>query len=197
MYLKVPHCHIFSHFFNILSLIGPRKGNTSDSWQIHQSQIRTVLTVNSQKNWFRNNTYYKLIWTFVFSCNFISELFDHGFNFFEVSVFDVFVIIKNLNKKRNKSNTAHGFMSSFPASWTNRISKGLLVTTPSPLGRKSSPTMDSSKELFPLLWVPKTAIRGKFMNSWSPTSRSSSIICELALLYRYQFTKVVEQRSFQ
>ena len=35
------------------------------------------------------------------------------------------------------------------------------MTTPDPLGRKSSPTMFSRSELLPLDWVPRTAILGR------------------------------------
>ena len=35
--------------------------------------------------------------------------------------------------------------------WHKRSSKGLRVTTPSPLGKKSKPTMDSNTEDFPEL----------------------------------------------
>lgn len=44
---------------------------------------------------------------------------------------------------------------------TRRSSKGRRVTTPDPLGRKSRPTIFSRSELFPLDWVPSTAILGR------------------------------------
>lgn len=44
--------------------------------------------------------------------------------------------------------------------WTSLNYNGLLVTTPEPRGKKSKPTMFSSKELFPLDCVPNTAILG-------------------------------------
>jgi hypothetical protein len=49
--------------------------------------------------------------------------------------------------------------------WTNLISNGLLVTTPSPLGKKSKPTTASKRELLPLDYDPKTAILGKLICS--------------------------------
>ena len=45
------------------------------------------------------------------------------------------------------SNLAHGTIYSL--AWFKRNSKGLLVTTPSPLGKKSSPTIDSNTDDFP------------------------------------------------
>ena len=45
----------------------------------------------------------------------------------------------------------------------------------SPLGRKSIPTTDSSKELFPLLWVPKVTILGNLICFYNPTSLKLSI----------------------
>ena len=51
----------------------------------------------------------------------------------------------------------------FPLTWLRRSSRGRLVTTPSPLGRKSRPTIDSSTDDLPADWDPSTAIRGKLM----------------------------------
>ena len=65
-----------------------------------------------------------------------------------------------------KKDYCYGFTYYNPTVWTNLISKGLLVTTPSPLGKKSNPTTASSKELFPLDWDPKTAILGKLICSY-------------------------------
>jgi len=48
--------------------------------------------------------------------------------------------------------------------WLSLSSSGLLVTTPSPLGRKSSPTTDSSTDDLPADWVPSTHILGSLMN---------------------------------
>jgi len=45
------------------------------------------------------------------------------------------------------SNLAHGTIYSLV--WFKRNSNGLLVTTPSPLGKKSSPTIDSNTDDFP------------------------------------------------
>ena len=45
------------------------------------------------------------------------------------------------------SNLAHGSILS--AAWLSLNSRGLLVTTPSPLGKKSKPTIDSSTEDLP------------------------------------------------
>jgi hypothetical protein len=45
------------------------------------------------------------------------------------------------------SNLAHGIIFSFE--WLSLSSQGLLVTTPSPLGKKSRPTMDSRTEDLP------------------------------------------------
>ena len=56
----------------------------------------------------------------------------------------------------------------------NEIKIKLLNT--SPLGRKSSPTIDSNSELLPALYEPITAIRGKSICLSSPTSLSESII---------------------
>ena len=52
--------------------------------------------------------------------------------------------------------------------WTSLSSKGLRVTTPEPRGRKSSPTIFSRRELFPLDWVPSTAILGREIYLSSP-----------------------------
>ena len=45
------------------------------------------------------------------------------------------------------SNFAHG--SIFSCEWFSLSSSGLLVTTPSPLGRKSKPTIDSRTDDLP------------------------------------------------
>jgi hypothetical protein len=48
------------------------------------------------------------------------------------------------------SKVAHGFTTYLEGGiCTSLISKGLLVTTPEPLGKKSRPTTFSNKELFP------------------------------------------------
>lgn len=60
--------------------------------------------------------------------------------------------------------------------WTSLSSRGLRVTTPEPLGKKSSPTIFYSSELLPLDWVPKTAILGSEISLSSPKSLSRSII---------------------
>jgi hypothetical protein len=70
------------------------------------------------------------------------------------------------------SNLAHG--SSSPCTWLRRSSHGLLVTTPSPLGRKSRPTMDSRTDDLPADYPPSIAILGSLINYYRPTSRSSS-----------------------
>ena len=56
--------------------------------------------------------------------------------------------------------------------WHNLNSNGLLVTTPSPRGRKSNPTIDSNTEDLPELCVPNEHIRGNFIYSFTPQSRS-------------------------
>ena len=56
----------------------------------------------------------------------------------------------------------------------NLISKGLLVTIPLPLGKKSRPTICYSKELFPALCSPTTTILGKLISLSSPRSLSRS-----------------------
>ena len=71
------------------------------------------------------------------------------------------------------SNLAHGIIFSFE--WLRRSSQGLLVTTPSPLGKKSRPTMDSRTEDLPADWPPSMAILGSLMCYCKPTSLSSSI----------------------
>ena len=50
----------------------------------------------------------------------------------------------------------------------------ILVT--SPLGKKSNPTIDSNKELFPLLYVPRTTILGSIICLSRPISLILSII---------------------
>lgn len=56
------------------------------------------------------------------------------------------------------SNIPYG--SSTSIAWTNLNSKGLLVTVPSPLGKKSYPTIDSNNELLPADYKPTIAILG-------------------------------------
>lgn len=73
----------------------------------------------------------------------------------------------------HSANTAQ--ILSAPGTWTNLISRGLLVTNPSPLGKKSSPTIFSNKEDFPLDYEPTTAILGNLIYSYKPTSRNSSM----------------------
>ena len=45
--------------------------------------------------------------------------------------------------------------------WTNLNSRGLLVTIPYPLGKKSYPTIDSRRDDLPADYNPTTAIQGK------------------------------------
>ena len=59
--------------------------------------------------------------------------------------------------------------------WHKRNSNGLRVTTPSPRGKKSRPTIDSNTDDLPELWVPREHIRGNFIYSFTPQSRSWSI----------------------
>lgn len=60
------------------------------------------------------------------------------------------------------SKIAYGFPYALLGSkCTKRSSRGRLVTTPEPRGRKSRPTIFSKSELFPLDCVPKTAILGR------------------------------------
>jgi len=59
------------------------------------------------------------------------------------------------------SNLAQGSM--FSVLWFNLSSRGRLVTTPSPLGKKSRPTIDSSTEDLPADWDPNTTILGSLM----------------------------------
>ena len=59
--------------------------------------------------------------------------------------------------------------------WHKRSSNGLLVTTPSPLGKKSNPTIDSKTDDFPEDCVPKEQIRGNWIYSFTPQSLNWSI----------------------
>lgn len=68
--------------------------------------------------------------------------------------------------------TAKGVVPS--SVWLRRNSRGLLVTTPSPRGKKSRPTIDSRTDDLPADWPPSTAILGKLMYYWRPQSLSSS-----------------------
>ena len=75
------------------------------------------------------------------------------------------------------SKTAQGFtLPSDSDKCIRRSSRGLLVTTPEPLGRKSSPTMFSNKEDFPDDYEPTTQIRGNFMCPCKPRSLNSSTV---------------------
>ena len=68
--------------------------------------------------------------------------------------------------------TAKGVVPS--SMWLRRSSSGLLVTTPSPRGKKSRPTIDSRTEDLPADCEPSTAILGRLMYCCSPQSLSSS-----------------------
>ena len=59
------------------------------------------------------------------------------------------------------SNLAHGTI--FSLEWFNLSSNGLLVTTPSPRGKKSSPTIDSSTDDLPADYPPNIAILGSLI----------------------------------
>ena len=78
----------------------------------------------------------------------------------------------NLRPGISSGKMPYGLMSS--ETWLRRSSRGLLVTTPSPRGKKSRPTIDSRTEDLPALCEPRTAIRGKLIYCWRPTSLSSS-----------------------
>ncbi len=54
----------------------------------------------------------------------------------------------------------------------------------SPLGKKSNPTIDSSKELFPLLYVPRTTILGSVIC----LSRPMSLILSIMLINLRRFS---------
>jgi hypothetical protein len=70
------------------------------------------------------------------------------------------------------SNFAQGTIYSF--TWFRRSSRGLLVTTPSPLGKKSRPTIDSKTDDFPADYPPSIAILGSLIYCYNPTSLNSS-----------------------
>jgi len=70
------------------------------------------------------------------------------------------------------SNLAHGSPS---VVWLSLSSRGLLVQTPSPLGRQSRPIILSSTEDLPADCPPSIQILGSLMCYESPTSLSSSI----------------------
>ena len=81
------------------------------------------------------------------------------------------------------SNLAHGSILS--TEWFNLSSKGLLVTTPSPLGKKSKPTIDSKTDDLPADYPPNIQILGSLMYYWRPTSLNSSITLINFLNYLY------------
>lgn len=66
------------------------------------------------------------------------------------------------------SNTPYDFYLVLPSRWTSLNSRGLLVTTPEPLGKKSKPTIFYSSELLPEDCVPSTTILGKEICLSSP-----------------------------
>ena len=70
------------------------------------------------------------------------------------------------------SNSAQGCFSPWMLFILNY--KGLRVTTPDPLGRKSRPTICSSKELLPDDWFPSTTTFGNDNFLSRPISRSKS-----------------------
>jgi len=87
------------------------------------------------------------------------------------------------------SNTPYGFGSYSLGVYTNLNSRGLLVTTPSPLGKKSRPTIYSRRDDFPLLYVPRTVIRGREMYFDKPKSLnlSTNVITFLKFSNKYPY----------
>ena len=73
-------------------------------------------------------------------------------------------------------------------------SKGLRVTTPLPLGKKSKPTILSNNELLPDDWVPTTQILGSYIYFYSPTSFNSSTI--LISFLKFSKSGVFSKSSF-
>lgn len=138
----ISFCHISSNFFNILNLITHR--DFGDTREIDQSEIGTFVWVHSKFKSFIN---YSLIAT----CYFISLWFNSCPNLIEVKVF---LLLINIFK--DSVRLGGGYIKTHLRlfKWTIRSSRGLLVTTPDPLGRKSRPTMFSKSEDFPLDWVP-------------------------------------------
>ena len=62
-------------------------------------------------------------------------------------------------------NSAYCYGSLSTGSYIKRISKGLRVTTPEPLGRQSIPTICYSKDDLPDDWFPTTTILGNLIYS--------------------------------
>ena len=91
-----------------------------------------------------------------------------------------FCMSKNFYPGISSEKIAQGF--TFSLRWFKRNSSGRLVQTPSPLGRKSRPTIVSRTEDFPADWPPTTAILGKLIPVLcTPTSLNSSYISKIAL----------------
>ena len=93
---------------------------------------------------------------------------------------------KNFYPGSSSEKMAHGF--TFSLRWFKRNSSGRLVQTPSPLGRKSRPTIVSRTEDFPADWPPTTAILGRLIPVLcTPTSLNSSYKGKITLESRLNF----------
>ena len=138
----ISFCHFSCDLFNILNLITHR--DFGDTREINQSQIGTFVWIDCK---FKSLINYSLIAT----CYFISLWFNSCPNLVEVKVF---LLLINIFKDSVRLSGGYIKIHLRLFKWTIRSSRGLLVTTPDPLGRKSRPTMFSKSEDFPLDWVP-------------------------------------------
>lgn len=134
--------------------------DTCDAGQIDDGEIGSVIGVDAEFDGVVDNKS-------ALSCHIVCQLLDIRPHFRKVSVLLSGGIIL-----KDGVGLAIGFACMEEevrgSVCTRRSSKGRRVTTPDPLGRKSRPTMFSSRELFPLDCVPSTAILGSEISLSSP-----------------------------
>jgi hypothetical protein len=121
------------------------------------------MRINVDDNWLVNNS-------LLFTANFVCDFIYHLSCFLKV--------IEFLARNFFKSTPWFCFFSKMVESKLSRPSCNntleIINFSTSPRGKKSIPTIDSNTEDFPELYVPKTAILGKLMYCYRPTSLSSS-----------------------
>ena len=155
--LAISGSHLSGYFLDILL---PFDVDPGDARQIDHGQVWAIVGVNSELDGIVNDIS-------AFACNLVSHLLDNGANVTEVLVHLASGVVLEYTIWLGISfpYLIKGLLLSV---WTSLSSRGLLVTTPDPRGRKSRPTMFSKSELFPLDWVPRTAILGKEIYLSSP-----------------------------
>ena len=143
-------CHLCGYLFDVLLSLDVYPG---DSGQIDDGKIGTIVGIDPQFDGIIDDLS-------ALSRYFVGYLLYVGPHFSKISIFLSSSVVFEYSIWLSLS-FPWIILEVLGSMCTNLSSRGLRVTTPDPLGKKSRPTMFSSSELLPLDWVPKTAILGR------------------------------------